>query len=205
MGGAHCLLRPVCCPCSLQGPPASAVTPDDPAAAHTLPSVDDTLSPDAQASLDGALRHSLGLSECSDEVPSVASPSLGLSDCSDEALPTVASLSAELNCFGAAAAEAAAAARLPGGGPQGGGKPPSSWASRASGRAPAALPLDALPSQEGAQLELLYYSSMSPCRSSCGSSPKCARHGSCQTGTISLLTSIALACACPSQMQSLLL
>ena len=83
--------------------------------------------------------------------------SLGLSDCSDEALPSAASLAAELDCFGAVAAAAAAAeygqsdsaadAAL--------GKPPATqgrldkasqgWADGTSSRAPATPPLDALP------------------------------------------------------------
>ena len=115
-----------------------------------------------------ALRHSLGLSDCSDEIPSVLRPSLGLSECSDE-VPPVASLSLELDCFGAVAARARAAAmnRQPGAPPNAPpGKPPGAgsaslgWASLATTRARAPLSVAALLLPEGAQLALIL-----PCRS----------------------------------------
>ena len=90
-------------------------------------------------SLDSALRHSLGLSDCSDEAP-----------------PIVPSLSADLDCFGAAATVAAAgndrphnAADAPPGeppAPQGVADAATpGWTGLTTSRAPAALPRDVLP------------------------------------------------------------
>ncbi len=112
-----------------------------------------------------ALRHSLGLGDCVDEVPSVLRPSLGLSECSDDT-SSEPSLSLELDCFGAVAARARAAANrqpgalpnAPSGKPPGAGNASSGWASLATTRAQASLSVAALPLPEGAQPAL-------PCRS----------------------------------------